>query len=114
VRELGYKVPRKSACVFCPYGTKPDFQTLARELPEQFAKVVELEAAKPPTSNGIKMSIKGFQARRKRKDGSVSDPKGTPLDEYIKRPSPKRKPIPCEVCGAAQRATKAAGCDYLE
>lgn len=40
VRAAGYPVPRKSACVFCPYATRGDFQALARELPETFARVV--------------------------------------------------------------------------
>lgn len=56
----GFPVPRKSACVFCPYGSLRDWQTLARELPGEFAQVVELEAAKPPTSAGKKLSIMGY------------------------------------------------------
>ena len=36
-----------------------------------------------------------------------------PLDEYVKgRPLNLKKP--CEVCGAAVKATKAVGCGYLE
>lgn len=38
----GYPVPRKSACVYCPHSSRGDFQTLAQELPETFARVAEL------------------------------------------------------------------------
>lgn len=52
VRNLGYPIPRKSACVFCPYASKGDWQTFARELPREFARTVELERRKPETGNG--------------------------------------------------------------
>jgi hypothetical protein len=63
-RSLGYPVPRKSACNFCPYGSKTDWQTFARELPEQFAQVAELEAErqKNRTDNGYILSIMGWGA----------------------------------------------------
>ncbi len=113
VRAAGYPVPRKSACVFCPYGSKNDWKTFARELPEQFAKVVALEANKPPTKkNGIKLSIMGFSSR-KRADGTQVR-KATPLPEFVVAPSRPSKPKPCGVCGAAERATKATACGYLE
>lgn len=110
VRAAGYPVPRKSACVFCPYGTKGDFQTLARELPEQFDAVVELEAAKPPTSNGAKLSIKNFRTVTKADGTKVYKP--TMLPDLVK--GTYRKPVkPCGVCGRTEKATKATGCDYL-
>jgi hypothetical protein len=112
VRAAGYPVPRKSACVFCPYGSKGDWQTLARELPETFARIAQLEADKPPTAkNGIKLSIMGFRTV-KRADGTKTH-KAPPLPVFVQgtyKPQPKS----CGVCGTAQRATKATGCNYLE
>ena len=103
VRESGHPVPRKSACTFCPYGSRGDWQRFAVELPEQFARVVELEANKPPTiENNLKLSIMDYR-----------DGKASMLPEYIAKPY-TRKIIRCVVCGAAQRATKAAGCGYLD
>jgi hypothetical protein len=60
----GYPVPRKSACVYCPYGSLIDWQTFAHELPEEFAQVVELEASKPPTGSDKKLSIMGYDGRK--------------------------------------------------
>ncbi|RTL28024.1 MAG: hypothetical protein EKK55_05215 [Rhodocyclaceae bacterium] len=106
IRALGLPVPRKSACVFCPYASKGDWQTLARELPARFASASALEAAKPPTSRGKKLSIMGY---RTRPDGSYRAP---PLPVFIEgRYRPRAQA--CGVCGRAQRATKATGCDYL-
>ncbi len=42
VRSMGFPVPRKSACVYCPYGSRGDWQKLAKDLPRQFAAAVEL------------------------------------------------------------------------
>ncbi len=112
VRAAGYPVPRKSACVFCPYATRGDFQALARELPETFARVVELEASKPPTSNGAKLSIKDFRTLRN-PDGTVREYRSRPLPLLVHgtyRPRARA----CGICGAATRATKATGCGYLD
>jgi hypothetical protein len=112
VRDEGLPVPRKSACMFCPYASKGDWQTLAREQPEVFARVAKLEAEKPPTKRGIKLSIMGFRSLKDR-DGQVTGYRAPMLPEYIQgtyRPQAK----PCAVCGAAQRATKATGCTYLD
>jgi hypothetical protein len=106
VRAQGYAVPRKSACVFCPYATRGDWQTFARELPAHFARTVRLEAEKPPTSSGKKLSIMGY---RSNPDGSYRAP---PLPIFIEG-TYRPKKMPCPVCGATQRASKAAGCDYL-
>jgi hypothetical protein len=112
-RASGYPVPRKSACTFCPYGSRKDWKVFANELPEVFAQVVELEESKPPTrKNNIKLSIMGFSSR-KRKDGTQVR-KATPLPMYVAAPGKPAKAKPCAVCGAAERATKATGCDYLE
>ena len=108
VRASGYPVPRKSACVFCPFATLGDWQTFARELPDQYARVVQMEADRPLTKpkpgvhDGLKLSIMGF------KKG-----KGTPLPIFIAK-TYKPKVHPCAICGAPNRATKATGCGYLE
>jgi hypothetical protein len=112
VREAGYPIPRKSACTFCPYASKGDWQTLARELPEEFARIAELEAKKPPTAkNGVKLSIMGFRTL-KDDAGNKVGVKNPMLPEFI-RGTYKAKRQGCGVCGAEQRATKATGCDYL-
>lgn len=107
VRRAGYPVPRKSACVYCPYGTKGDWQRFAVGLPEQFARVVQLEADKPPTArNGRKLSIMAYDSRTQT---------GVPLDRWVATPyRPRRDLEPCPVCGRSPRATKEAGCGYLD
>lgn len=116
VREAGFPVPRKSACVFCPYGTKQDFRTLAAELPEVFDKIVEMEERKPPTAaNGRKLSIKGYDARKRdrlEEKGLVYTP--PTLREFIAAPDKSRPRPPCSVCGSTTPATKATGCTYLD
>jgi len=107
VRDAGYPVPRKSACVYCPYASKGDWQRFARELPEQFARVVQLEANRPLTKpkegvhDGLRLSIMAFR-----------NGKATLLPKFIEGPT-RVKVKPCAVCGAADRASKATGCDYL-
>ena len=111
VRAAGYPVPRKSACTYCPYASKGDWQILARDLPEDFEKAAELESQKPPTSNGKKLSIMGYRTI-KNDAGEPIAYKAPPLEEFIKGVyRPKKQP--CKVCGRAQRASKATGCDYL-
>jgi hypothetical protein len=107
VRETGYPIPRKSACVFCPYASRGDWQTFARELPAWFDLVVMLEAKKPITKkNGRKLTIMAYSSKKQ---------SGILLPQYVANPKPyRRKVVPCTVCGAAQRATKATACDYLE
>jgi hypothetical protein len=112
VRRLGYPVPRKSACVFCPYASRGDWQTFARELPGEFAQVVELEAAKPPTRSGQKLSIMGYRTI-KDDTGRPVGYKAPPLPTFIQG-AYRPKVIPCGVCGATQRATKATGCGFLD
>lgn len=105
VRRAGFPVPRKSACVFCPYASRGDWQRLAVDDRATFDRIVELEASKPPTKkNGRKLSIMAYDSRTQT---------GTPLPVYVSRPY-RPRPKPCKVCGSLQRATKATGCDYLE
>lgn len=105
VRAAGYAIPRKSACVFCPYGTRADWRTLAAQKPETFAQIVDLEERKPLTGNGRKLSINLYDSRKQT---------GTPLPVYVASVGRPKPPAPCKVCGAAVKATKATGCDYLE
>jgi hypothetical protein len=103
-RASGYPVPRKSACVGCCYNTKGDWQRLAAERPLVFDKFVQLEAKKPLTKKGRKLTISAYDSQTQT---------GIPLPVLVQRPyAPQIKS--CRVCGAAVRATKAAGCGYLE
>lgn len=100
-------------CTFCPYASRQDWRTFARELPEDFARVVELEARKPPTrKNGAKLSIRNFRTI-KNADGTKTY-KPTMLPVYVASVGRSTKVKPCRVCGAAERATKATGCGYLD
>lgn len=113
VRSVGYPVPRKSACTFCPYASKGDWQTLAAELPETFQQVVQLEADKPPTAkNGIKLSIMGYKAKKDKVTKAVISIKAPALPEFI-RGKYTRRVDSCKICHQP-RATKATGCDYLD
>jgi len=104
-RASGYPVPRKSACQGCCYGSRGDWQRLAVERPAVFKKFVELEARKPPTvKNGRKLSIMEYSSEKQI---------GTPLPAFVAKPY-TAKIVPCKVCGSARRATKAAGCGYLD
>lgn len=119
VRSLGKPVPRKSACVFCPYATKADFKTFARELPEQWDRVVALEANKPMTratdkKMSKKLSIKGFRTLKDKSTGKETGYRHTPLPLYIQKPERPAPQKPCGVCGAQVRATKATGCSFLD
>lgn len=111
VRAAGYPVPRKSACVFCPYGSKGDWQTFARELPTEFARTAQMELQKPLTGNGKKLSIMGYRTLKDRNGVPTGKYKAPPLPEFIKG-TYKAKDKTCGVC-AGPRATKAAACGYL-
>jgi hypothetical protein len=99
IRAAGYEVPPKSACDYCPFGTRGDFQTLQRERPERFARIERLEDNCRPTKSG---KVMRFGYRR----GDGTDPR---LGEWASRPYQPR-PIPCKVCGAPMRAAKRVGC----
>lgn len=103
-RASGHPVPRKSACKFCPYGSRGDWKAFAAQDPHGFEKTVEMENRKPLTKkNGRKLSIMAYDSRTQT---------GTPLPVYVSRPYRPRK-VACGVCGSPQRASKATGCDYL-
>lgn len=121
IRHRGYPVPRKSACMGCPYNDLRGWQTFAREQPEHFQRFVELEARKPPTAKGAKLSIMGYKTLKRVPksprltvlyDRNGQAYQAPPLREYIGG-RPLNVQRPCPVCGAAVKATKAVGCDYL-
>lgn len=121
IRSRGFAVPRKSACMGCCYNSMPDWQTLQREQPAVFGLYAELEARKPPTSNGVKMSITGFKMLKKPPrrpsalvlvDNIGRVYRAPPLPEYVKGKARGPKTA-CQVCGAGERATKAVGCGWL-
>ena len=103
VREWNLPVPRKSACVFCPFSSRGDFQQLRDQQPETFARVEALE-------EDCKLTKRGKTMRYGYKRGDGSDPT---LRQWV-LPMYKRRAMGCSVCGAPQRATKATGCDYLQ
>ena len=92
----------------CPFASLGDWKTFAKELPEQYERVVKMEADRPLTKpkpgvhDGLKLSIMGFRKG-----------KGTPLPVFVEK-TYKPKITPCAICGAANRATKATACGYLE
>lgn len=60
IAKAGYKVPRKSACVFCPYGEQSEWQEFARRFPAEFMKIMALEREKDLTAKGYKIYIHQF------------------------------------------------------
>lgn len=111
VRAAGFPVPRKSACMICPYASKGDWQALARDLPNRFAQVAQLEADKPPTKKGKKLSIMGYRTLKDAAGVAVGY-KAPPLATFIQGTYRPKKQA-CAVCGQGQRASKATGCDYM-
>jgi len=97
IRSHGMPVPRKSACMFCPFSTRGDFQTLARDYPETFERVAKMEENCHTTKSGKVMKY-SFD--------------GPHLRDWIKKPYKKRI-IPCGICGAPERETKETGCGWL-
>lgn len=109
-RDTGLPVPRKSACVFCPKATRKDFANLRAQLPEVFERVEEYERNAKKTKAGKTLKIAGTGDKAAwlgdYAQGIRAD--GTPMNRF------HYKKKPCAVCGAAQRATKEAACDYLD
>lgn len=112
VQDAGFAVPHGSACTFCPYATKGDWQKLERELPETFAEIEQLEADKPPTErNGIKLSIMGFRTLYKVVDGQrVKVGNRAPMLRQFIEGTYRPRARPCAVCGAPARFEKTMGC----
>lgn len=97
----GLPVPPGSACVFCPFGSRGDFQTAHRELPEQWPRLVDLEA----------------NCRRTKKNDRVVRFAGTEsapvLTDWIASKY-RRMGKGCDVCGAEVKAPKLVGCQPAE
>lgn len=102
VRRHGFPVPRKSACTFCPFSSRGDFQTLRDQLPSTFQRIEALEEDCKRTRSGKVMRY-GY----KRGDGS--DPA---LRQWV-LPAYKPRVMDCPVCGN-ERVTKATACDWLD
>lgn len=109
IQRHGYAVPRKSACMFCPFSSKGDFKTLSQELPEVFDRVARLEENCKTTKSGKRMTFADNAKKRDSGNGETCDS----LREFAVKPY-KARLMPCKVCGAKVRASKATGCDYLE
>ena len=97
VRRAGFPVPRKSACIYCPFSRRGDFITLSQEQPDAFQRISEWESVSGVTKAGRKLFIVG--------EG--------PLAQDVKKPYNPRT-IKCQVCGRNPRASKATGSDYLQ
>lgn len=84
LRSVGWPVPRRSGCTFCPFAKKIDFQVQAKAYPEEFARTVALE----------------------RNNRRFSDPERPiylksetkPVDEWIMTPDVRRRRT-CVACG---------------
>lgn len=99
VRRLGFPVPPKSACVYCPFGSRGDFQRLAIRMPGVFEQVQTLEDRCRTTKSG---KIIRFGYRR----GDDSDPR---LSQWIAPPYRPRLGR-CSTCGRNPRVAKIVGC----
>ena len=119
VRAAGFPVPRKSACVFCPYGgAMTDWQRFARELPEKISpwSLNWRRASRPPRPgrswrSWVPVLLEGGEARGETtglalhaKDAPrLGAGEGAPAEQAL-----------CGMRGAEEKATKATGCDSLE
>lgn len=81
LRSIGWPVPRRSGCTFCPFSKKLDFQVQAETYPKTFAETVALER------NGT-----GFERGFHLNAGSK------PVDEWILTKDPRRSRV-CKGCG---------------
>lgn len=97
VRKAGFPVPPKSACTYCPFGTKGDFQRLRTERPQDFERLVQLEKKAKKTKSGATIRFGGDRS----------------LEDWTAR-AYKPRAIPCEVCGAAVREAKFISCGHEE
>lgn len=99
VRQAGFPVPRKSACIYCPFNSKGDWKTVQAEQPVTFAMAESLEEqSKLTEKRGIKLRFSG-------------DP-DKPLQDWTAE-SYRPQTIACAVCGRAKRASKKVGSDWL-
>jgi hypothetical protein len=98
-RQAGYPVPRKSACIVCPFNSKGDWKTAASEQPVTFARAISLEEnSKITEKRGIKLRFSGEPEK--------------PLEDWTVETYTPRL-IPCLVCGRKRRASKKVGTGFL-
>lgn len=109
VRGLGYAVPSASACQFCPFGSRGEWKVYAETNPRHFGMTVELEARKPPTAAGKKLSIMDYRTLKDR-EGNVTGYRAPMLPEFIAKPYKAKPKGPCEVCGAPEKLRELASC----
>lgn len=104
VRERGYSVPRKSACTFCPFSKKGDFQTLAETLPSTFERIARLEDNFKGTRSGAMLTYGEKSVKGTRQPLSLR------LWVQAKYTPRKKK---CEFCGELE-VTKRTGCGDVD
>lgn len=100
IRAAGLEVPPGSACVYCPFSSRGDFQRLDEKHPTQFVSVRTLESSAKKTRSGETIRF----------SGGSEDP--ALVDWIAGTYKPRHKP--CAVCGAAQRTRKNVGCSPSE
>lgn len=96
VRRLGLPVPPKSACMYCPAGSKADFRLLYERYPQRFDQARMIDEMGKITKQGIELRLAG------------NHKKAEPLKAWALSPY-KPRPPPCKVCGAPARADKRVG-----
>lgn len=82
LRSIGWPVPRRSGCTFCPFSKKLDFQIQKDVYPEAFAQSVALEANNRRFNDPEKpIRIAGKKS----------------VAEWVETPTPRRRRV-CGVC----------------
>lgn len=117
--ETGLPVPRKSACVGCPKSSRGDLLQLKREAPALFAEIEKYEANGKLTRSGHRLKFAGTDRKETMERGEIDVPA---IGDWVEGRKPngaqmklyKRVIKACPTCGAAQRATKATGCTFLQ
>lgn len=99
IKAHGLPVPPKSACWYCPLGTRGDLKKVKAQMPEKFERLQALE-------DNCRITKSGKTMRYGYKKGDGTDPR---LTDWVDAPYTPR-PKPCSVCGAAVKEPKAAGC----
>jgi len=61
VQGLGYAVPEKSACVFCPFNPRSANRQFKKFFPGEFRRMERIEQIKPRTERGMRLSITGYE-----------------------------------------------------
>lgn len=83
LRSIGWTVPRRSGCTYCPFSKKLDFQVQADVYPEAWKATVALEA----NNRRFDDPEKPFRIAGKRA-----------VDEWIQTPTQRRRKV-CVTCG---------------